>query len=70
VQLARKTFDIASKGAPASESIVEQAFRELVDEEDVVLRSWWGQLTPNQQNIMRAVAASSGSCLAFAMCPW
>jgi hypothetical protein len=58
VQLARKTFDLASKGAPANESTIEQAFRELVDEEDAVLRSWWGQLTLHQQNMMRAVAVS------------
>ncbi|HET7322640.1 MAG TPA: hypothetical protein VFI96_09115 [Longimicrobiaceae bacterium] len=58
VQLARKTFDIASRRAPATGATIEQAFRELVDEEDAVLRSWWARLTPHQQNVMRAVAAS------------
>lgn len=59
VQLARKTFDIASDGAAADKATVQHAFRELVEEEDAVLRNWWGQLTPNQQNVMRAVAAST-----------
>lgn len=59
VQLARKTFDIASKKALANATITEQAFRELVEEDDAVLRSWWSRLTPNQQNMMRALAASA-----------
>lgn len=59
VQLARKTFDIASRSGPATDARVEAAFRELVDEDDAVLRNWWARLTPHQQNVMRAVAAST-----------
>jgi AAA+ ATPase superfamily predicted ATPase len=58
VQLARKTFDVASVGGSADERTIERAFRELVDEEDALIRSWWARLTANQQNMMRAIAAA------------
>lgn len=61
IQLARKTYDIAPAAGSIGGADVEQAFQEVVEEEDGPIRSWWADLTPVQQNIIRAVAvATSG----------
>jgi hypothetical protein len=59
VQLARKTFDLAAGAGRADAESVRLAFEELVEEEDGPIRSWWDDLTPAQQNIIRAVSATT-----------
>ena len=60
VQLARRSFDRASGGGGEEdpEALVRPAFREIVEEEDDLARALWEQLTANQQNVLRAVAAA------------
>ena len=60
VQLARRAFDRA-RGAAEDDpvgTLVLRALREIVEEEDDLARSLWEQLTANQQNTLRAVAAA------------
>jgi DNA-directed RNA polymerase subunit F len=59
IQLARKTFDLTAGTGRADAESVRHAFEELVEEEDGPIRSWWDDLTPAQQNIIRAVAATT-----------
>lgn len=58
VQLARKTYDMAARSGQASAADVVRAFEELVEEEDDLARALWSDLTPHQQNVLRAAAAS------------
>jgi len=61
VQLARRTFDWMRGGGEVEvdvDPLVQGAFREIVAEEDDLARTFWGQLTANQQNVLRAVAAA------------
>lgn len=57
VQLARKSFDLASAGRKVDEALIADAFRELIAEEDDPVRLYWDGLTPAQQNVLRAIAA-------------
>lgn len=59
IQLARKTFDLASSGGVVGEETVEDAFLEVVEEEDELVRTMWESLTAHQQNVLRAVAGST-----------
>jgi hypothetical protein len=59
VQLARACFDVAAPAGEVRPGDVERAFRRVIDEEDDVRRSEWSQLTPLQQNLLRAVAAGA-----------
>jgi AAA+ ATPase superfamily predicted ATPase len=56
VQLALKTYDLTSGAGVAHPSDVDTAFRELVEDRDDLARTFWGELTANQQNVLRAVA--------------
>jgi hypothetical protein len=57
VQVARKCFDLThSKGVATSDDI-EEAFKDIVEEEYDLLLSNWNSLTAHQQNVLRAVAA-------------
>lgn len=56
VQLALRTYDITARAGVAHPIDVDAAFRELVDDRDDLARTFWGGLTPNQQNVLRAVA--------------
>ena len=60
VQLARRAFDRSTKvnGEEDAENLLLRAFREIVEEEDDLARALWEQLTANQQNVLRAVAAA------------
>lgn len=59
VQLARRAFDVTSgEAGDDPEELVERAFLEIVEEEDDLARAFWERLTSNQQNVLRAVAAS------------
>lgn len=59
VELARKCADRSRTGGAATEATVEAAYRELIEEKDDGIRTWWDGLTANQQNVLRAVAGSS-----------
>lgn len=58
VQLARRCFELGHPNGVADASTVREAFLQIVHEEDEPLRSFWQELTPHQQNVLRAVAAS------------
>lgn len=59
VQLARRSFDLsADREQDGTDALVRRAFREIVGEEDDLARTFWNQLTANQQNVLRAVAAA------------
>lgn len=58
VQLARKGFDLAAGAGSLDEAGIERAFAEIVEEEDEFVRSLWDEMTPLQQNVLRAVAGS------------
>ncbi len=58
-QLARKCFDRTRAVGTAGPPEVADAFREILEEEDDLWRSLWEQLTPHQQNVLRAVAAGT-----------
>ncbi len=59
VQLARKTFDLASSTGTAGPEDVDKACREVFEEEDELIRSMWDGLTAQKQNVLRAVACST-----------
>lgn len=59
VQLARKTFDLTAGTGRADAESVRRAFEDLIEEEDGPIRSWWDDRTSAQQNIIRAVAATT-----------
>jgi len=58
VQVARKCFDLTHSRGEATSDDVDEAFREIVEEEFDLLFSHWDSLTAHQQNVLRAVAAS------------
>lgn len=58
VQVARKCFDLTHAKGKATSDDVDEAFREIVEEEFDLLFSHWDSLTAHQQNVLRAVAAS------------
>lgn len=60
VQLARKTYDVASTGKKRKidAAIVAQAYTELIDDMDDGLRAQWEDASGNQRDVLRAVAAS------------
>ncbi|MBI4408659.1 MAG: ATP-binding protein [Gemmatimonadetes bacterium] len=60
VQLARKTFDLGCAAGVADGEAVQQAFLEIVQEEDEPIRALWEGLTPHQQNLLRAVSVGGG----------
>ena len=59
IQLARKCFDRTRAVGTAGPPEVDDAFREILEEQDDLWRSLWEQLTPLQQNVLRAVAAGT-----------
>lgn len=59
IQLARKVFDIAVPTRSVQPETIEQAFREVIAEEDGPLRSRWAGMTERQQNLLRALAGSA-----------
>ena len=59
VQLARRCFDRTRAVGTAGPPEVDDAFREILEEQDDLWRSLWEQLTPLQQNVLRAVAAGT-----------
>lgn len=56
VQLALKTYDVTAGAGVARPSDVDAAFREIVEDRDDLARTFWGELTANQQNVLRAVS--------------
>jgi hypothetical protein len=57
VRLARKCVDRAVPGDTIGVSEVAAAYREIVEEDDDTVRSWWNDLKKPQQNLVRAIAA-------------
>jgi len=57
VQLARSSWRAWSTDRPL-ESLVEESFRDIVSDEDVIARTLWGGLTQHQQEVLRAVAGA------------
>lgn len=58
VRLARKCVDIAPDGAVVDHLTVASALQEIIDEAADQSEAWWSKLTPTQQNVLRAVAAT------------
>ena len=58
MQIARRGFELGMPTGVVDASTVREAFIQILDEEDEPLRSFWRRLTPHQQNVFRAVAAS------------
>lgn len=56
VQLARAAFDLARSGGRVDESVIADAFRQVVMAEEAPTRALWDSLSPLQQNVLRAVA--------------
>lgn len=63
VQLARRAFDLAAVAGKANATIVDAAFRSLVDDSDAVYQAAWADLAPRAQSILRAIAAGDGGTL-------
>lgn len=59
VQVARQCFDIARPKGEATDASVRQAFEDVVDEQKAVFETIWRDLTSQQQNVLRAVAANA-----------
>jgi len=57
VQVARRCYDLAAIKGRATIEDVEQAFKDVIDEEHDLLYACWLSLTAYQQNALRAVAA-------------
>jgi Cdc6-like AAA superfamily ATPase len=60
VQLARGVFETGRRSGQATETEIEEAFRQVVLSEDAPIRSLWDSLSPLQQNVLRALAERSG----------
>ena len=58
VQLARKCYDRTTGVGAADLDSVDDAFREIVEEENDLWQSHWDRLTAQQQNVLRAVAVA------------
>ena len=59
VQLARRAWEVATRDpALDAEGAVRRAFGEIVAEDDDLARTLWDNLTPLQQNVLRAVAGA------------
>lgn len=57
VQVARRCYDLAVQTGRASVEEAERAFLDVIIEEHDFFYESWLSLTPNQQNVLRAVAA-------------
>ena len=53
---ALRTYDVTAAAGVARPADADVAFRELVDDRDDLARTFWGGLTAQQQNVLRAVA--------------
>jgi Cdc6-like AAA superfamily ATPase len=58
VRLARKCVDRAQPDSVVNTEVVTNALREIIDEEHDAFAERWSRLTANQQNVLRAVAAT------------
>jgi uncharacterized protein len=57
LQVARRVYSRSLVAGVATVADVEAAMVDVVHEEDAVIRATWLDLTPHQQNVLRAVAA-------------
>jgi hypothetical protein len=60
VRLARGTFERARGTRAATRDSVEEAFQQIVADEDAAQHAVWGSLSRLQQDVLRAVAAGAG----------
>lgn len=58
VQVARRCYDNRRAGRTAAASDVDQAFDDVMVEQETLLAAIWTGLTAHQQNVLRAVAAN------------
>ncbi len=58
VQVARKCVDRSADNGVIAWNEVSEAYREIIEETDDGIRTWWNTLTRQQQNVLRAVAGS------------
>lgn len=59
LQVARHVYSRGVARGRATEDDVDAAVRDVVQEEDPIIRSIWMSLTPHQQNVLRAVASGT-----------
>lgn len=59
VRLARKCVDRAAPGSTIGAAEVVAAYREIIDEDDDTIRSWWNDLKGPRANLVRAIAAET-----------
>jgi putative NADH-flavin reductase len=59
IQLAHEVTELARSSGTATMDHVVEGFARIVAGEDAVLRVLWAQLTPLQQNVLRALATSA-----------
>jgi hypothetical protein len=56
VQLARATFEVSRRFGTAAPEHVAEGFRQIVLSEDAPIRAQWAELSPLQQNVLRAAS--------------
>jgi len=59
VQLARATFEVSRRFGAATPEHVAEAFHQIVLSEDAPVRAQWAELSPLQQNVLRAASVAS-----------
>lgn len=59
VQLARATFEISRRFGKATAEHVTDGFQQIVLSEDAPVRALWAELSPLQQNVLRAASVSA-----------
>lgn len=59
VQLARATFEVSRRFGDATPDHVAEAFRQIVLSEDAPIRAQWSELSPLQQNVLRAASVAA-----------
>jgi len=58
VQVARQCFDNCRASGHATEGDAGQTFEDVVAEQESLLQATWSDLTAQQQNVLRAIAAN------------
>jgi hypothetical protein len=63
IQLARRTFDLATRAGIADTTTVNEALSSLLEDSDSEFLSAWCELTTHQQSVLAAIAAGEGHTL-------
>ena len=56
LRLAAMSYPLAAASGELTVPMVERAYRAIIEEDQAYFQSDWQQLTPHQQNILRAMA--------------